>query len=226
MTRVDPALAVAILLLSAGLPSFCESTPELLRRMDGSARLFTSATANLRVTTHTAVIDADETESGTLIIKRRGPNKLEFLLSYVGRNALSVALRDHTVEVYTPKNNSIQPYDLRKYRDIVQQLMLLGFGMSGSELAAKYEIENLGSEAIEGQDSTHLDLVPKSPDVLKQLKRVEMWISVASGYPFRQKFYLGGGDYRLVTYSGVRINPKVSWEALDLPKKAKREPVQ
>jgi outer membrane lipoprotein-sorting protein len=226
MTRVDPVCAVTILLLSTGLPSFCESTPELLRRMDGAARLFTSATANIRVTAHTAAIDYDDTESGTLIIKRRGPNKLEFLISYVGRNAVSVALRDSTVEVYTPKNNTIQPYDLRKYRDIVQQLMLLGFGMSGSELASKYEIRNLGSEAIEGQDSTHLDLVPKSPEVLKQLERVEIWISAASICPLRQKFYLGGGDYRLVTYSGVRINPKVSWRALDLPKKAKREPVQ
>jgi len=191
-----------------------------------SARLFTSATANIRVTSHTAAIDDDDMESGTLIIKRRGPNKLEFLMSYVGRNALSVALRDNTVEVYTPRNNTIRPYDLRKYRDIVQQLMLLGFGMSGTELASKYQIRNLGSEAIEGQDSTHLDLVPKSPDVLKQLKRVEIWISAASSYPLRQKLYLGGGDYRLVTYSGVRINPKVSWEALELPKKAKREPVQ
>ncbi len=194
--------------------------------MDVSAPLFTSATANIRVTTHTAAIDDDEVEIGTLIIKRRGPHKLEFLMSYLGRNALSVAFRDSTVEVYTPKNNSIQPYDLRKYRDIVQQLMLLGFGMSGSELASKYEIRNPGSDAIEGQNSTHLDLVPKSPEVLKQLKRVEIWISAASGYPLRQKFYLGGGDYRLVTYSGVRINPKVSWDALDLPKNAKREPVQ
>jgi len=156
-----------------------------------SARLFTSATANIHVTSHTAAIDDDDMESGTLIIKRRGPNKLEFLMSYVGRNALSVALRDNTVEVYTPRNNTIRPYDLRKYRDIVQQLMLLGFGMSGTELASKYQIRNLGSEAIEGQDSTHLDLVPKSPDVLKQLKRVEIWISAASSYPLRQKLYLG-----------------------------------
>jgi outer membrane lipoprotein-sorting protein len=98
--------------------------------------------------------------------------------------------------------------------------------MAGSDLASKYEITNLGSEPIEGQNSTHLDLVPKSPEVLKQLKRVEVWISSASGYPIQQKLHQGGGDYRLVTYSGVKINPKVSWSALELPKSAKRERVQ
>jgi outer membrane lipoprotein-sorting protein len=194
--------------------------------MDLSARLFTSATANIQVTTHTSVIDYDEKQIGTLVIKRRGPNKLEFLMSYVGPDARLVALRDSTVEVYNPKINSIQPYSLRNYRDIVQQLMLLGFGMAGSDLASKYEIENLGVETIEGQDSTHLDLVPKSSEVLKQLKRVEVWMSVASGYPIRQKFYQGGGDYRLVTYSGVKINPNVPWSALELPKSAKRERLQ
>src|ERR1035437_185433 len=226
MIHVGPTFAVPFLLLSSVLPSFSQSTLDLLHRMDLSAPLFTSATANIQITTHWSVIDHDEKEIGTLVIKRRGPNKLEFLMSCVGPNARSVALLDNTVEVYNPKNNSIQPYSLRKYRDIVQQLMLLGFGMAGSDLASDYEIKNLGSEPIEGQNSTHLDLVPKSPEVLKQLKRVEVWISTASGYPIRQKLYQGGGDYRLVTYSGVKINPKVPWSALEFPKSAKRERIQ
>jgi outer membrane lipoprotein-sorting protein len=226
MIHVATALAVPFLLLSSVQYSFSQSTFDLLHRMDVSAPLFNSATADIQVITHTAVIDHDEREVGTLIIKRRGPNKLEFLMSCVGPNARSVALLDNTVEVYNPKINSIQPYSLRRYRDIVQQLMLLGFGMAGSDLASKYEITNLGSEPIEGQNSTHLDLVPKSPEVLKQLKRVEVWISSASGYPIQQKLHQGGGDYRLVTYSGIKINPKVSWSALELPKSAKRERVQ
>jgi outer membrane lipoprotein-sorting protein len=225
MSRVGLA-AGSILLLSTTLPSFSDSAADLLHRMDESARLFTSATANIQITTHTAVVNEDEKETGTLIIKRRGPKTLEFLMSYLGPNARSVALRQSTVEIYYPKINSIQPYDLRKYRDIVQQLMLLGFGMAGTELTAKYDVRNLGSEAIRDQNSAHLELVPKSPDVLKQLKKVELWISATSGYPVQQKFYLGGGDYRLVTYSGIRINPNVPWAALEFPKKAHRELAQ
>lgn len=79
--------------------------------------------------------------------------------------------------------NSIQPYNLRKYRDIAQQLMALGFGTAGNEIASRYDIQNPGSDSLEGQSATHLVLVSKSPDVAKYVKRVEVWISAASGYP-------------------------------------------
>jgi hypothetical protein len=44
----------------------------------------------------------------------------------------------------------------------------------GRELAANYEVSNLGSERIESQDSVHLELTPKAADVLKQLTRVDL----------------------------------------------------
>src|SRR5215831_19202365 len=74
MTQPVPVLNALVLLLSFGVPSFSESIPELLHRMDLSARSFTGATADIRVITHTAVVDKDETESGTLIVRRYAPD--------------------------------------------------------------------------------------------------------------------------------------------------------
>jgi len=104
--------------------------------------------------------------------------------------------------------------------------MALGFGPGGNELASRYDIQNLGSDSLEAQSATHLVLVSKSPDVVKYVKKVEVWISAASGYPVQQKVDLGGGDYRLVAYSRLKINPNVPRSALELPKSAKRLPIR
>jgi outer membrane lipoprotein-sorting protein len=96
------------------------------------------------------------------------------------------------------------------------------FGTPGRELAENYEVSNLGSERVESQDSVHLELIPKASDVLKQLTRVDLWISAKNNCPVQQKFQLPSGDYRLVTFSNVSTNPPPQ-SALDLPGKAKRQ---
>ena len=118
----------------------------------------------------------------------------------------------------------MREYDIGKYKDLAQKLILLGFGMAGRELAANYDISNLGGERVGSQDSVRLQLTPRTPEVLKQLSRVDLWISLKTNCPVQQKFYMPGGDYRLVTYSDVRVNPPhLPNSALDLPKNAKRE---
>jgi outer membrane lipoprotein-sorting protein len=103
--------------------------------------------------------------------------------------------------------------------------MLIGFGSSGRELAAANNVKVLGTDTVAGQQATGLELVPKSGEVLKNLKKMELWISDARTYPVRQKFYLTAGDYKLVTYTNVKVNPPLSDSDLKLkvPKDTKRE---
>jgi len=192
--------------------------------LDQSAQSFTAATANIRATTHTGVINEDEVQTGTLVVKRYPKNELRFLINFTGPDAQGIALKGQMVEIYYPKLNAVREYDIGKYKDLAQKLILLGFGMTGHELAANYDITNLGSERIESQDSVHLQLIPKSSDVLKQLTRADLWISLKTSCPVQQKFYTPSGDYRLVTYSDVKVNPPhLPSSAMDLPKGAKRE---
>src|SRR5215813_318707 len=109
MTQPVPVLSALALLLTFSVPSFSESIPELLHRMDLSARSFTSATTDIRVITHTAVVDKDETESGTLIVKRDAPGKVQFLMSIIGANAQSVALRDNIIESEDEFDPAVRP---------------------------------------------------------------------------------------------------------------------
>jgi outer membrane lipoprotein-sorting protein len=218
----DPFRTIALLSIALNVAQG-QSTAELLSRLDQAARSFTGATANIRVTTHTAVINEDETEMGTMVVKRYSSNEMRFLINFTGQDAHEVALHGQTLQIYYPKLNTIHEYDIGKYKELAQELILLGFGMPGRELAANYEISNLGTERVESQESTHLQLTPRAAEVLKQLSRVDLWISLKTNCPVQQKFYALGGDYRLVTYSDVKVNPTLPASALDLPRSAKRE---
>ena len=66
--------------------------------------------------------------------------------------------------------------------------------------------------------------MPKSAEVRKNLKKLELWIPESDGYPVQQKIYLAAGDYRLFTYTNVKMNPPLSDSDLRLrvPKDTKR----
>jgi outer membrane lipoprotein-sorting protein len=221
--RVGPTICVFALCGFAATTCRAQSTAEIFSRLDQAARSFVGATAAIRVTTHTGIIDEDEIQVGTVAVKRYSSNEMQFLINFTGQDAQGIALRGRTLQIYYPKLNTVREYDTGKYKDLVQKLILLGFGMPGRELAANYEVSNLGAERIQSQDSIHLQLTPKAPDVLKQLSRVDLWISLETNCPVQQKFYMSGGDYRLATYTEVKINPPLPPSALDLPKAAKRE---
>ena len=203
---------------------WAQSTTEILTRLDQAAVSFAGATASIRVITHTGIINEDETQIGNVVVKRSSPHEMRFLINFTGPDAQAIALRDRTLQIYYPKLNTVREYDIGKYTDLAQKLILLGFGMPGRELGDSYDISNLGGERVESQDSVHLQLTPKASEVLKQLSRVDLWISLKTNCPVQQKFYMAGGDYRLVTYSDLKVNPpQLPTSALELPKGAKRE---
>src|SRR5581483_3178829 len=98
---------------------------------------------------------------------KRSGSKAQFRIDFTGPNAYSIVLGEQTAEIYHPKINEIQVYDIRAYKDLAQKFALLGFGMPGRELAANYELRNLKHDTIASQPVTFVQLVPKSPEVLK-----------------------------------------------------------
>jgi outer membrane lipoprotein-sorting protein len=218
------ASALAICTPVATKTLWAQSTAEIFARLDDAARSFTAATANIKVITHTAVIDKDETQVGTIVVKRTSRRDERFLINFTEPDARAVAFRDGKIQLYYPKLNTVQEYEIGKYKDAAEKLILLGFGERGSELAGNYEVANLGNERIGSEDSLHLQLTPKAPEVLEKLKRVDLWISLKTNCPAQQKFYIPGGDYRLVTYSNFKVNPPhLPASALEVPKGAKRQ---
>lgn len=208
------------LLAAAASP---ESLENVLARMDRAAASFKDMSADVRWMQHTAAINQDAVDTGTIQLKR-SKRDIRMRVEFTAPDLKSVALQGHKLEIYYPNRNEVEEYDTGKYREMLDQFLLIGFGMSGKELAAAYTMQALGSEAIAGQPASRLELIPKSAETLKNLKKLEMWIADTNVYPVQQKFYLPGGDYRLVTYTNVKVNSGLRDAdlALKLPKDVKR----
>ena len=208
---------VLIPLLSAFTLQAADSLSSALSKLDANSATFRAASANIRYTTHNAVVDIDSTQAGTILVKRSAPRQIEALIDFKEPDAHTVSLQGETARVYYPKIKTVQEYAVGKKRDLFDQVFLLGFGGSGKELAAAYEVTLVAPEEVVGGEKTvHLQLIPKQKDVLSFLRKVDLWLSAATGYPVQQKGIQPSGDSTLLMYSSLKINPNLPDSALKL----------
>jgi outer membrane lipoprotein-sorting protein len=188
-----------------------------LAKLDSNAATFRSAKASIQYTTHNAVVDIDTTQSGTILLKRPAPKQMHALIDFQGADAHTVSLQGEIAQIYYPKAKTVQEYEVGKKRDLFDQVFLLGFGGSGKELSAAYEITLISpEESVNGSKAVHVQLVPKQKQVLSFLKKVDLWLSTATGYPVQQKGLQPSGDSTLLTYSNLQVNGNISDSALKL----------
>jgi outer membrane lipoprotein-sorting protein len=216
-----PALALFLI-----LPAFASaaSLDQVLASMDRAAASFRGMSANLRQSTYTAIIKDTSEETGSIRMQRSEKSGVRLRIDFKEPDVRTVTLAGKTAEVYYPNIRTVHVYDLGKHRQLVDQFLLLGFGTPGSELQRGYDVKLVGEESIAGQSTARLELRPKSPAMREHLTKVDLWLS-ASGHPVQQKFYKPSGDYTLVVYSDLAINPPFGKDALaqTLPPGVKRE---
>lgn len=217
----------AFVLLGAVCAAAADNSLEAtLARMDRAARDFKSLRTDIRKVAHTEVIKLDSVDTGTMVVKR-GPklHDIRMLIDIKPPEAKQVRIEGADVDIYYPKPNTIQQWDFGKNKDLVYQFMLLGFGGNSRDLRDAYSIKLGGPETVVGEQTTRIELVPKSKELLAHFWKFELWISDEKGITVQQKMYQSGGDYLLSTYTNVTVNPNLSDSDLKLnvPKNAKRE---
>lgn len=223
--RQSVAVWVGIAVAAFGAPLAAGPLETTLARIDQAAAGFKGLTADLKMTSHTDVINENTVDEGMIYVKRSKPKELDMLVDFQKPDKKTAAVAGRKVEIYYPKMNTVQEYDAGKNRALLDQFLLLGFGSSAADLQANYTIRATGSDTIGGQKATILELIPKSKEALAHLKKVELWISDSTGLTTQQKFYEAGGDYKLATYTNVQLKPNLPESAvrLNLPKGVKRE---
>jgi outer membrane lipoprotein-sorting protein len=212
--RVVSRLTLA---LAAALPLVAQSSTlnEAFARLDKTAPQFKSVTADFQRDVYTTVIDDHEKDGGTIKARREKSHDTRMLIELSGADGKKISVDGGTLSVYTPKLRTEQVFDVRK--GLVDQFLLLGFGASSADLKADYDATLLGTEKLGNETAWHLQLIPKSPDVLKNLKKAELWAGESSGLPLQEKLFTSAsGDYQLVVYSNVILNPSLSDGALKL----------
>lgn len=218
------ALASIVCFAMLGGHARAQSLESVLARMDQSAASFQGLTGKLTKVTHTAVLNSDDTERGSIKMRRSRQREMNLLIDFVEPDAKSVSYRNRKWQIYYPKIKTVQEFDLGKQSNLVDQALLLGFGMTGREIQRQYNVKYLGEEAVGSVNASKLELIPKAADARKHFTKVELWIGPA-GHPLQQKVYQPSRDFYRVTYSDVKLNPGLTEEALalNLPKDVKKE---
>ena len=189
-----------------------DSLNEVLQRMDQAARTFRSLSADVHKTDYIDVLSDTQVEDATFKMKKQAKSGVVLLAEFRGRDPRKMCIAGEKIEYYHPKANSVEEYDTRKYTKSVDQILLVGFGVTSADLKKKYSISVGGSETIRGVKTTRLDLTPKSDEAKKIFNMIQLWIPENKGNPIQEKRLLGkeNKDYNLFEFSNEQINPSLS----------------
>lgn len=223
---LTPSASLVLLVLAAvSAPAAPLSLEELLKKIDANAVQFRAMTAKIERIDFTAVLKDTSKETGEMTLLRKKPGVVEMRMDIKTPDPKQIGYAEKRGLIYLPKINTVQIFDVGKYDSLISQGILIGFGNTSKELQKSYSLKVVGEETVDGKATTRLELTPKGNSPLLSLKRIEVWIGNADGYPVRHKMVEASGDFKQATYSGMKINPSISDSAvrLDLPKDVKKE---
>lgn len=220
-----PLLRILPIALAAAPFAWAQNLPAVLAAMDAAGPSFRAMTARMDRVTHVAVINDDSAEEATVRVARTKSKDLRVALDFTKPDNKQVALGDRKAEIFYPKTNTVQEWDLGKYKGVVDQFVLLGFGTTGKDLAKAYTLKYLKDDTVAGQRCARLELLPKSQQVKQHYNRIELCVAMPGGYPVQQKLFESSGNYTSISYTDVKLNPDLKPEAvmLKLPANVKRE---
>jgi outer membrane lipoprotein-sorting protein len=192
----------------------------VLAGMDAAAAQFKTATGNLEYTKVTVVVDDHSTERGKIFFEK-SKGKLRVMLAFEQPAQKYVLFNNGKVSIYRPKIAEVEEYSLANNQGLLEQFLLLGFGTSGADLQKAYQVSFQGEETLDGERTVHLELIPKSQQVLTRLARVELWLSPQTWQPVQQKFTEPSKDYLIARYRTVRQNTTLPSKTFQLPLQGK-----
>ena len=176
--------------------------------MSDAAHRFKTLSASLEYTTVTVLVNDHSTEYGQIFFRKA--KHPEVLIKFLRPDPKVVLFKRNRAEVYLPKINTVQEYDISKKAGLLQQFLLLGFGTDVTELQKSYTLKYTGEEQLENETTAMLELVPTNSQVAAQLVKVQLWISEDSWLPVQQKFFEPSGDYLAARYRNIEVNRGLS----------------
>lgn len=222
------AAAALVCLALPGRAAFAaDDLQRVLRALDTAATNFHSTAADFEFDTYqTDPFPEKEVQRGTAFYERKG-------------TAFQMAAHiDEVNGKATPKVYTISGGVFRLFEPMINQVTTsrkvskyesyfeLGFGASGKDLAAKWDIRYLGPETLDGSKTEKLELIAKDPTVRKNLPKVTVWIDTARGVSLKQVFDQGQGQSRVCVYFNIKVNQPLPADAFKLKTDAKTQFVE
>jgi outer membrane lipoprotein-sorting protein len=204
----------AAALLGIATPAHAAS-PDLgniLHQLDVASTGFHTAQAEFKWDQYTKVVDSTDTQTGTIYFQRGG-------------TAIKMAAQVRQLNGQDdPKTVVYDGVTLRLYQPRIkgqyESFLTLGFGGSGKDLAANWEIKLIGMETIAGTQVAHLELTSKQESVRNMFSSISIWVDPARGVSLKQIFTEPSGDSRTAYYTGIKMNASIEAKTFSLDAKA------
>jgi len=143
-SRIAGRLLAIFLLALAPLPFFAKGKKnrldldQIFSHMNESAKHLKTLSAELEYTKVTVLVNDFSTESGQMYF--RNAKSPDILIDFKKPAPKVILFRKDKAEIYQPKINQVQEFDLSKHSGLIQQFLLLGFGTNPKELQKVYQV--------------------------------------------------------------------------------------
>jgi outer membrane lipoprotein-sorting protein len=177
---------------------------KVLSQMDAASAKFESAQADFKWDQYTAVVQSHDVQTGTIAFRRVGASTemIAHVKTDEGQPSLKdVLYKNGELDFYQP---AVKQETILKGNSNYERYLTLGFGGSGEDLAANWNISYQGTETIDGVETAKLNLTPKTPS--DQFTHITVWIDAKRGVSLKQQVFQDSGDLRTAVYSNIRIN--------------------
>lgn len=196
--------AVTVSLGSAVALAQNANLQKVLSQMDAASSKFQSAQADFTADSYTAVVQSHDVQKGTIAFRRAG-NATEMIM-HVKTDEDQPSLKDvlyktGELDYYQP---TVKQETILKAGTNYERYLTLGFGGSGKDLSANWNINYQGNETIDGVETAKLDLTPKTPS--DQFTHITVWIDPKRGVSLKQQVFQESGDWRMAAYSNIKLN--------------------
>jgi outer membrane lipoprotein-sorting protein len=204
-------LAMSLLLQQQQAPTL----ESVLKTMDTAAASFQSAQADFVFNQYQAVVSETDTSKGTVYYRRAG-QQIDMMADFKEPDTKFVLYKGGKLQVYQPRIEQVLEYTAGANHQEFESLMVLGFGGSGEDLKKSFDVTYQGEETIDNTPTARLLLIPKSEKVRANLPQIFLWIDLQRGVSLQQKLMQTQGDYRLATYTAIKMPAKIGNDVFHL----------
>jgi len=190
----------------------------VLAAMDEGSKTFKSAEASIQKQQFEKIVNDTTTESGTVYFQRIG-GAIQMGAKFDPPNAQTFEYKNGTLTIYTVGTNQLKTYSAGKNQALAQTILALGFGGSGRDLAANWEINDMGPEQMSDGGKTvtveKLDLRSKDETVRNSYTHITIWVDLARDISLKQVGFTPSGDTDTTIYSNIRLNQPIDLKAYE-----------
>jgi outer membrane lipoprotein-sorting protein len=212
MNRIRTSFSIVTVLLALTvIPALAQNSDlqKVLSQMDSASQKFQSAQADFSWDQLTAVVQSHEITAGTIAFRRSGTSTQ--MIAHVktdnGQPApKEILYKNGELTYYQPTIKQQTIFSAGANRQQYEGFLTLGFGGSGKDLAANWNINFQGMEVIDGVQTVKLDLTPKNTTGNQMFTHITIWVDPARAISLKQIFFQESGDTRTATYSNIQMN--------------------